>query len=98
MASKEQALSTQKGLQQFKSGTPANYTIAVLGHLEASWVEWLGMDIAHAVTPEYGWTTILTGELIDQAALFGILNGLYNFGFPLLSVQCTAVVDATSVH
>jgi hypothetical protein len=29
----------------------------------------------------------LTGKLTDQAALFGVLNALYNMRFPLLSVE-----------
>jgi len=32
--------------------------------------------------------TILSGELMDQAALFGLLDGLYGLGFPLFSVEC----------
>jgi hypothetical protein len=31
--------------------------------------------------------TALTGQLADQAPLFGILNGLYNMRLPLLSVE-----------
>jgi hypothetical protein len=38
-----------------------------------------------------GAITELCGSLPDQAALLGVLNGLYQFGLPLLSVDC--VVD-----
>lgn len=31
--------------------------------------------------------TTLTGELLDQAALMGVLNGLYSLGYALLSVE-----------
>jgi hypothetical protein len=31
--------------------------------------------------------TTLTGELIDQAALMGVLNSLYDMGYPLLKVE-----------
>jgi hypothetical protein len=31
--------------------------------------------------------TTLTGRLVDQAALFGVLNNVYDMGFPLLSVE-----------
>ena len=31
--------------------------------------------------------SILTGELMDQADLLGVLNFLYNTGHPLLSVK-----------
>ncbi len=37
--------------------------------------------------------TILMGSVADQAALFGVLNQLYNLGLPLLSVQC--LIDAS---
>ena len=31
--------------------------------------------------------TTLTGELVDQAALMGVLNSLYDMGYPLLKVE-----------
>jgi hypothetical protein len=31
--------------------------------------------------------TTLTGELVDQAALVGVLNSLYDMGYPLLKVE-----------
>jgi hypothetical protein len=34
--------------------------------------------------------TELTGQLMDQAALYGVLVTLYNLGLPLLSVECRA--------
>jgi len=40
------------------------------------------------VTPEDGPpTTLLVGELIDQAALVGVLNTLYEWHLPVLSVE-----------
>ena len=30
----------------------------------------------------------LTGKLADQAALFGVLNALYNMRLPLVAVEC----------
>jgi hypothetical protein len=32
--------------------------------------------------------TTLTGELLDQAALMGVLDHLYNLLLPLISVEC----------
>jgi hypothetical protein len=32
--------------------------------------------------------TVLEGELLDQAALVGVLNSLYGMHLPVLSVQC----------
>ncbi len=34
-------------------------------------------------------TTRLTGTVVDQAALHGLLRKLYDLGLPLLSVTCT---------
>ena len=31
--------------------------------------------------------TIITGEVLDQAALAGILGFVYNLGYPLISVS-----------
>lgn len=86
-------MSVERSLSKFKSGTPANYKIAVSGYLEEAWSEQLGMTLSHIFTSENDPITILTGELIDQAALFGILNGLYNFGFPLLYVHYIQKID-----
>jgi hypothetical protein len=44
-----------------------------------------------AVSPsdEGQWTvTTLSGQAVDQAALMGLLNSLYDLGLPLLSVEC----------
>ena len=43
--------------------------------------------IENSVEPEEVSVSMLTGELVDQAALFGVLNNLYMLGLPLLSVE-----------
>jgi hypothetical protein len=65
---------------------PAVYRIRVYGHLDARWSERMGdMRIRH---PEHLVDqTVLTGELIDQAELFGVLNSLYTLGLFLLHVE-----------
>ncbi len=73
--------------QGFKLETPANYRIRVQGHLDDTWAERLeGMVIIHdrAARPS---VTILEGYLVDQAALSGVLNTLYELHLPLLSVE-----------
>ncbi|WP_207454015.1 hypothetical protein [Desertivibrio insolitus] len=63
---------------------PTCYAIRVAGHLDAGWAVWFdGMHI----TTESGGTTLLRGDLADQAALHGILNRLRDSGLPLLSVN-----------
>lgn len=75
--------------------TPAVYRITVLGHLDSSWSESFGdMAIDHETTLDGILLSVLTGRLVDQAALFGVLNGLYGLGFSLLSVECLEVNKA----
>ena len=70
-------------------GSPAIYEITVRGFLEDNWSNQLGGIAIHsAVTTQETPITILHGELVDQAALFGVLNSLYGLGFPLLEVKC----------
>jgi len=66
---------------------PANdtlvYQIRVQGNLDASWSEWLG---ELAITPQPDGNTLLTGSIIDQAALHGILDKLYGLNLTILAV------------
>ncbi len=72
--------------------SPARYRIRIQGHLEKSWANRLGgMTFTNHLASGQPAVTILTGRLIDQAELFGILNRLYNLGFPLLSVECLEI-------
>ncbi|MCB0164210.1 MAG: hypothetical protein KDI79_08300 [Anaerolineae bacterium] len=67
---------------------PGWYRISIHGYLDMSWSEYLGgLEIRRASTPSNPTVTILTGYLLDQAALFGVLNSLYGLGLPLLSVE-----------
>lgn len=68
--------------------SPATYSIRVLGFLDKSYADRLGgLQITHTKDDEEETITTLTGPLIDQAALFGALNALYNMRFSLLSVE-----------
>jgi len=46
------------------------------------------MAIQHISTIDGTTITTLQGRMVDQAALFGVLNSLYGLGFPIVSVQC----------
>lgn len=63
---------------------PGWYRIKVQGLLDASWSDWFD-DLA--VEHEAAGRTLLTGLVVDQAALNGLLNKLYALGLPLLSVS-----------
>ncbi len=61
------------------------YEIRVKGHLGAHWGDWFdGVSLTYK---EDG-TTILTGPVIDQAALHGLLSKIRDLNLPLLSVNC----------
>ena len=61
-----------------------HYEIQLKGHLDHSWSEWLGgLSIIHHDNGE----TLLTGQVIDQAALFGLLSRLRDAGITLISVN-----------
>lgn len=60
------------------------YQIRIKGHLGQQWTDWFeGLTI----TLEYNGDTLLTGVLVDQAALHGILKKVRDLGMPLLSVN-----------
>jgi hypothetical protein len=66
---------------------PAFYRIRIQGVLDESWAEELGMGIGWIKEIGRGPVTILKGEVLDQAALVGLLNRLYGLGLPLVSVE-----------
>lgn len=75
---------------QLTLDTPAVYQIEVQGYLEEHWSDWFdGMDIVPRVDAEGISVTMLTGPVIDQAALHGLMLKLYDLGMPLLLVECT---------
>ena len=60
------------------------YEIRVKGHLADRWAGWFeGLTI----TLEEDGVTLLTGPVIDQAALHGLLRKTRDLGMPLLSVN-----------
>jgi hypothetical protein len=62
---------------------PARYCIRVKGQVGPEWSAWFGgMSITSDETNE----TMLSGQVVDQAALYGILNQIGALGLTLLSV------------
>jgi hypothetical protein len=59
------------------------YRIAIKGHLDSEWSEWFdGLTITLVNNGE----TILTGPIVDQTALHGVLIKIRDLGLPLLSL------------
>lgn len=65
-------------------GQPMVYQIRIKGHLNDQWVDWFeGMNIIL----EGNGNTLLTGPVIDQSALHGLLKKVRDLGMTLLSVN-----------
>lgn len=59
------------------------YEIRLKGRLEPRWVAWFdGLSL----TQEGDGTTVIRGEVIDQAALHGLLSKVRDLGLPLVAV------------
>jgi len=62
---------------------PTGYEIRVAGHLPPQWADWFeGLTI----TLKEDGDTLLTGPVIDQAALHGLLKKVRDLGLSLVSV------------
>jgi hypothetical protein len=60
------------------------YEIRVKGHLDESWSEWFeGLTITNLESGE----TVLRGEIVDQAALHGVLSKVRDLNLPLIAVS-----------
>ena len=74
---------------QLSIDQPAQYRIRIRGELDERMSDRLsGMRISHQPQEDGSIVTILEGQLVDQAALFGVLVALYNLRLPLFSVEC----------
>ena len=63
--------------------TPTVYQIRIKGQLAEEWSDWFGgLSIALE-----GGDTLLTGPVVDDAALHGLLKKVRDLGMPLLSVN-----------
>jgi hypothetical protein len=79
---KEDRMATERQ-SDVDAGQPTIYHLRVGGHLGRHWSDWFD---GLAVTTEADGTTLLAGEVADQAALHGLLRKMRDLGLPLLSV------------
>src|SRR5215207_7037856 len=69
---------------QTDAGQPMLYQIRIEGHLGHQWADWFeGLSI----TLEDNGNTLLTGLVVDQSALYGLLKNVRDLGMPLFSVN-----------
>lgn len=67
---------------------PAEYLIVIEGSLSLNWSEKLaGMSITTTGGKNRATATTLKGELVDQSALFGVLNTLHDMNYQVLKVE-----------
>ena len=63
---------------------PTIYQIRVKSHLSSDWTDWFeGLTI----TPEEDGDTLLTGPVVDQAALYGLIKKVRDLGMTLISLN-----------
>jgi hypothetical protein len=62
------------------------YHIRVKGHLDEKWADWFE---GFVMAPRGNGETLLTGRVVDQAALQGALAKIHGLGLPLLLVAQT---------
>jgi len=68
---------------------PAVYRIRVCGRLNVDLSERLdGMHIENLARDDGKAESVLEGRLLDQSALAGVLNKLYELHLPVMAVDC----------
>ena len=62
---------------------PTLYKIRIKGQLDHQWTDWFG---GFAITLQPNGDTLLSGPIVDQAALHGVLRRVRDLGIPLVSI------------
>jgi hypothetical protein len=76
-------------------GQPMLYQIRITGHLGPQWTNWFeGLTI----TLEEDGDTLLTGPVIDQAELHGLIKKVRDLGMPLVSVSPVELGTPTTLE
>ena len=90
-------MSNSSKSQEPDSGHTASYRIQVEGSLSDKWSDRLGgMQIAVQPRDNQKPVSTLSGQVRDQAALFGVLNSLYELHLKILSVECVSPDEHTA--
>jgi hypothetical protein len=76
-------------------GQPMICHLRIEGHLGPHWSDWLeGL----AITLKDNGQTLLSGPVVDQAALHGLMRKVRDLGIPLLSVVCVTAGQAETAE
>jgi hypothetical protein len=70
-----------------------HYEITVRGHLDPHWSTWFGG--LELIRTDDG-TTVISGRIVDQSALHGLLQKLRDLGIPLVSLTTTPPTNDTT--
>lgn len=81
-------MTTESNVDYPTMSGPAVYRIRVRGRLDAELSERLGMRVENLARDNGKAECVLEGRLLDQAALAGVLNKLYELHFPVMAVDC----------
>jgi len=67
-----------------KESQPTRYVICIQNHLDSRWEKWFeGMTLNHTEDGQ----SILSGEVVDQSALLGLLEKIHNLNLTIISVR-----------
>jgi len=79
----EQGVMSQDINSESETGRATTYEIRIKSHLGRQWTDWFD---GLAITLDDSGDTLLTGQIVDQAALHGLLRKVRDLGMPLVSV------------
>jgi hypothetical protein len=80
----------KKTLSPMNENAEVKYTIKIKGRLDKHWSEWLGnLEISH----DNQGNSLLSGNIVDQAALHGILEQIRDLGLTLISLTSQSIVE-----
>jgi len=75
---------TNQRTPQAEANQARIYQIRIQGHLGRQWTDWFA---GLRITLEDNGDTLLTGPVVDQAALYGLLKKVRDLGMPLVAVN-----------
>ena len=85
---------SNKFMSQIDPNQTMVYQIRMKGHLGQQWTDWFeGLSVTLAESGE----TLVTGPVVDQAALHGLLKKVRDLGLPLVSVMRVEPDPATAL-